>query len=144
MKVKEIYIVGLYMGIFSRFFGKKSDRIAQELLTLISDISRLSPTLIYIKDKETDAGGLGDAVPAICGAINLAIERLRQDKPRTAYSLLKALEQEIHIGIIQTEALAMIGAVPVDSQRINILKGHIKKLEKISNKIKRELLYELT
>jgi len=131
------------MGIFRKFFGKKSDRIAQELLTLISDVFRLSPTLVYITDKETDVGKLGDAVPAICGTINLAIEHLQQDKPRTAYNLLKALEQEIRIGIAQTMSLGKIGAFPINSPRINMLKEQMKKLGKISNKIKREMLYEL-
>lgn len=127
------------MGIF----GKKSEKIARELLSLKADISALSPTQLYVTDKETNTGKLGDVVPVICGTINLSVENLKQDKPRIAYNLLKALEQEIQRNIMQTGALALIGAVPSDPPRINKLKEYITKLGKISNKIKRDLLYRL-
>jgi hypothetical protein len=127
------------MGIF----GKKSDKIARDLLSLKADVSGLSPTQLYVTDKETNTGKLGDVVPAICGTINFAIEKLRQDKPRTAYNLLKALELEIQRNIMQTGALASIGAFPIDAPRINKLNEHIKNLDKISNNIKRDMLYGL-
>jgi alanyl-tRNA synthetase len=127
------------MGIF----GKKSDKIAQELRSLETEVSGLSPTQVYVTDKKTNTGKLGDVVPAICGTINLAIENLQQDKPRTAYNLLKALEQEIQRNITQTGVLATIGAVPIDTHQINELKEQIKQLEKIANKIKKDLLYGL-
>ena len=125
------------MGIF----GKKSDKIARDLLSLKADVSGLSPTQLYVTDKETNTGKLGDVVPVICGTINLIIENLRQDKPRIAYNLLKALELEIQRSIMQTEALASIGAFPIDAPRVNKLNEHMKKLGKISDKIKRDMLY---
>ena len=127
------------MGIF----GKKSDKITKELLSLKTDVSGLSPTQLYVTYKETNTGKLGDVVPVICGTINIAIENLQQDMLRTAYNLLKALEQEIQRNMLQTEALATIGAVPINPPRINKLKEHIKKLGKTSNKIKRDMLYGL-
>ncbi len=132
--------------MFGRLFGKKSDKIVQQLLALESKVSKLSPTFVYITDRQTNKGNIGDAIPTICAAISLAIKHLQNHKPRTAYSFLKALEQEIRIGIMQTEALGSICVIPIDSSinspRMTKLEEYMKKLGQISNKIKREMLYE--
>jgi hypothetical protein len=61
------------VGIFGKLFGgDKASREAQELLTLKSKISELCPAPLF----NPKTGKVEDPIPAICGAIDLAVKSL--------------------------------------------------------------------